>query len=266
MSVKTYFDIAWKGPVLDANLNPTNRIEGEWSPACATALTLILIPNSLIPHSIPPPWNITDFWLTLLPEQKGRINFNLYKDVCPKTVENFRALCTGEKGYGYQDSKFHRVIPDFMLQGGDFTRNNVSHDLTKDAESFWCILSSTSRAPVASPSMVRNSRTRISTASTPKAAFCQWPMLGQTRESPRMPWTDLDQTSFCLRFSCPVRNGSQFFITTVATSWLDGKHVVFGEVADDESLRVVKAIEATGSKSGKIQYDKPPTIEGSGQL
>ncbi|KAJ6445307.1 peptidyl-prolyl cis-trans isomerase [Purpureocillium lavendulum] len=147
--------------------------------------------------------------------QTGRINFILYDDVVPKTTANFKALCTGEKGFGYKGSSFHRIIPEFMLQGGDFTKGNGTGGKSIYGDKF-------------ADENFNRKHTKPGMLSMANAG--------------------------------PNTNGSQFFITTVVTSWLDGRHVVFGEVADEKSMDVVKALEATGSGSGKIRYSKVPKI------
>ena len=139
-----------------------------------------------------------------------RIVMELFEDITPITVENFRALCTGEQGKGksgkalhYKGSFFHRIIPGFMAQGGDFTRGHGTggesiYGAKFDDENF-------------------------------RVKHDQPGLLSMANAGPNT-------------------NGSQFFITFDATPWLDGKHVVFGKVV--EGLEVLKALEANGSPSG----------------
>merc|ERR1712168_1541152 len=157
------------------------------------------------------------FDITAVNQPLGRIVMELRADVVPKTAENFRALCTMEKGFGYKGSTFHRVITDFMCQGGDFTNHNGTGGGSIYGEKF-------------------------------------------ADEDFQLKHTGAGILS--MANAGPNTNGSQFFLTTVQTAWLDGKHVVFGSVV--EGMDVVKKIESYGSQSGKTS--KKIMISNSGQL
>jgi len=160
--------------------------------------------DALKVRSNPKAW----FDITIGGEAAGRVVMQVRQDKVPKTAENFLQLCTGKQGFGYKGSPFHRVIPGFMCQGGDFTNQDGTGGKSIYGEKF---------------------------------------------EDENFTLKHTGPGVLSMANAGPGTNGSQFFLCTAKTTWLDGKHVVFGKVI--EGYDVVEAVEKVGSQEGTTSKD-----------